>query len=310
MGIESDQLVYDYLSRVGDLAQRQSLTSGERMRLVTRLRTEIEQRRAVEGAETPAAVQRILDGLGTPSEAVAGAAGRPGEPAGKVPAQRTPPGAARPPHLATEEELGTGGSPDWWRVEPGPFTAGDAVHGFVGGIEIPDMLKPPGAPGTPAQVPAQRVQPAQQDPEGAVPGQEDAVEADEPPARGLARLRRRRGPGPGGTVPMSPLLVLVAVLLVTGAVLGNLLVLAAGWALAYVTRRLTQAESKWAVMGVPGLVVAGGVVWLWGRMDGRWGEPIPQGAMAGALSATWPVVVRVAAVASAAFVLWRARRPG
>lgn len=299
--------MYDYLSRVGDLAQRKSLTSGERMRLVSRLRTEIEQRRAVEGAETPAAVQRILDGLGTPSEAVAGAAGRPGETAGKVPAQRTPPGAARPPHLATEEELGSGGSPDWWRVEPGPFTAGDAVHGFVGGIEIPDMLKPPGAPGAPASAPAQ---PAQKGTEDPAPGQEEAVEAEETPARGLARLRRRRGRGAGGTVPMSPLLVLVAVLLVAGAVLGNLLVLVAGWGLAYVTRRLTQTESKWAVMGVPGLVVAGGVVWLWGRMDGRWGEPIPQGAMAGALSSTWPVVVRVAAVASAAFVLWRARRPG
>lgn len=309
MGIESDQLVYDYLSRVGDLAQRQSLTSGERMRLVSRLRTEIEQRRAVEGAETPAAVQRILDGLGSPSEAVAGAASLPGETAGKVPAQRTPPGAARPPHLATEEELGSGGSPDWWRVEPGPFTAGDAVHGFVGGIEIPDMLKPPGAPGAPVPVqPGQTARPAQQEPQDPVPGREEAVEAEEPPARGLARLRRRRGAG--GTVPMSPLLVLVAVLLVAGAVLGNLLVLAAGWGLAYVTRRLTQNESKWAVMGVPGLVVAGGVVWLWGRMDGRWGEPIPQGAMAGALSSTWPVVVRVAAVASAAFVLWRARRPG
>ncbi|MGW1199661.1 hypothetical protein ACWD4B_28050 [Streptomyces sp. NPDC002536] len=311
MGIESDQLVYDYLSRVGDLAQRKSLTSGERMRLVSRLRTEIEQRRAVEGAETPAAVQRILDGLGTPSEAVAGAAGRPGETAGKVPAQRTPPGAARPPHLATEEELGSGASPDWWRVEPGPFTAGDAVHGFVGGIEIPDMLKPPGAPGAPASAPAQPAQKGAEDPvPGRIPGQEEAVEAEETPARGLARLRRRRGRGAGGTVPMSPLLVLVAVLLVAGAVLGNLLVLVAGWGLAYVTRRLTQTESKWAVMGVPGLVVAGGVVWLWGRMDGRWGEPIPQGAMAGALSSTWPVVVRVAAVASAAFVLWRARRPG
>ncbi len=109
---------------------------------------------------------------------------------------------------------------------------------------------------------------------------------------------------------MSPLLLLIAVLLVVGAVLGNWIVLAAGWALAYVTRRLTQTESKWAVMGVPGLAAGGAVVWLWGRMNGRWGDPIPRGEMAGALAETWPVVVKAAAVASAVFVLWRARRPG
>jgi hypothetical protein len=47
---------------------------------------------------------------------------------------------------------------------------------------------------------------------------------------------------------------------------------------------------------------------LWGRVDGRWGEPIPNGGMPDALAATWPVVVRTAAIASALFLLWRARR--
>ncbi|MFF4156168.1 hypothetical protein [Streptomyces sp. NPDC001678] len=323
MGIESDQLVYDYLSRVGDLAQRQSLTSGDRMRLVSRLRAEIERRRAAEGADTPAAVRRILDGLGTPSEAVAGGAtGATGvaPDAGRVPAQRradaeeavpSVPRAPRlggpgsPPHLATEEELGP--SRDWWRVEPGPFTktdpfakgdgggVGDAVHGFTGGIEIPDMLKPP-----PVRQPERpEAEPVTAE-SGTEAGEDDAPGGD----RRFSFWRSKEG------VPMSPLLLLVAVLLVAGAILGNWLVLAAGWALAYATRRLTQTESKWAVMGVPGLAVAGAVVWLWGRTEGRWGDPIPQGAMASALAETWPVVVKVAAVASAAFVLWRARRPG
>ncbi|MFI9204870.1 hypothetical protein [Streptomyces sp. NPDC053048] len=312
MGIESDQLVYDYLSKVGDLAQRQSLTSGERMRLVSRLRAEIERRRAAEAADTPAAVQRILDGLGTPAEAVAGADALLGaaEGAGRVPVQRSDdrpaaarvPGAASPPHLATEEELRPrgGGEPDWWSVEPGPaFTGGDAVHGFTGGIEIPDMLKPPpAAPDTlpeagPREEAGKRTSGAQDE--------EDGGDSDEPR---FSLWRSRAG------VPMSPLLLLVAVLLVVGAVIGNWLVLVAGWALAYVTRRLTQTESKWAVIGVPGLAVAGGVLWLWGRVNGRWGDPIPQGEMAAALSDTWPVVVKAAALASAAFVLWRARKPG
>ncbi|MEV6688923.1 hypothetical protein AB0N28_26865, partial [Streptomyces sp. NPDC051130] len=75
MGIESDQLVYEYLSRVGDLAQRRQLSSGDRMRLVAGLRDEIDRRRAKYEPETPAAVRRILERIGTPEEVLAGAAG-------------------------------------------------------------------------------------------------------------------------------------------------------------------------------------------------------------------------------------------
>ncbi|MYX72041.1 hypothetical protein GT016_05740, partial [Streptomyces sp. SID3915] len=74
MGIESDQLVYDYLSRVGDLAQQQQLPSGARMRLVSTLRGEIDRQRGTQGADTPATVRRILGRLGAPDELVAAAA--------------------------------------------------------------------------------------------------------------------------------------------------------------------------------------------------------------------------------------------
>ncbi|GHF46759.1 membrane protein [Streptomyces mashuensis] len=320
MGIESDQLIYDYLSRVGDIAQRQSLTSGDRMRLVTRLRTEIERRRAAEGADDPAAVRRILDGFGTPAEAVAGAdavlaGGGSGssEAGGRVPAQRRAPadGGALPPHLAPEEELRPpgGGDPEWWRIEPGPLSGGDRVHGFTGGIEVADMLRPP----RPETVVADGAAPPPAT--GAVPaaggtgtpvgkGAREDKDGKEPGAPRFSFWRSRAG------VPMSPLLLLVAALLVAGAVIGNWLVLLAGWGLAYITRRLTERESQWAVMGVPGLTALAGITWLWGRTEGRWGDPIPQGGLGAALSETWPVVVRAAAVASAAFVLWRARRPG
>lgn len=74
MGIESDQLVYDYLSRVGDMAQQQQLSSGTRMRLVSALRGEIDRQRVKQAADTPAAVRRIIGKLGTPDELVAAAA--------------------------------------------------------------------------------------------------------------------------------------------------------------------------------------------------------------------------------------------
>ncbi|MCZ1008036.1 hypothetical protein O1L68_16290 [Streptomyces lydicus] len=78
--------------------------------------------------------------------------------------------------------------------------------------------------------------------------------------------------------------------------------------LAYVSRRLSRAEARFAALGVPGTVVGGLVVWLWGRFDGRWGEPIAQGRLRQEMVDGLPGVVRVAAVASALFLVWRMRR--
>ncbi|MFE3741743.1 hypothetical protein ACFXPP_25715, partial [Streptomyces sp. NPDC059134] len=78
MGIESDQLVYDYLSRVGDAAQQQHLPSGDRMRLVSTLRNEIDKQRGKFGTDSPAAVRRILGRLGEPHALVREAARRDG----------------------------------------------------------------------------------------------------------------------------------------------------------------------------------------------------------------------------------------
>ncbi|MEU6660494.1 hypothetical protein [Streptomyces sp. NPDC046821] len=327
MGIESDQLVFDYLSRVGDLAQQRQLPSGARMRLVSELRNEIEARRASANGDSPATVRRILDRLGTPDAVVSGASGGPAEPEEPrvaVPVQRTkeprsrglrrivpgpredtapatepePWGAAdapSPPHLAGTAELGTPGSePDWWRVDGSPFGvgAGDDVPGFVGGVEIPEILKPPvkDAP-----------KPAAEE-EDEEPSEDEAAEEAEP------KSRRRRLP----SLPLSgwsnPLLLLAAALLVAGAIMGNWFALGLGWIIAYGSRRLSEAESKWAVLWLPALAVTSGLVWLWGRNTGRWGEPITAHQMSGAISETWPWVVRGAAVASAAFVVWRSQR--
>uniref|UniRef100_UPI000A7F9C8A HAAS signaling domain-containing protein n=1 Tax=Streptomyces atriruber TaxID=545121 RepID=UPI000A7F9C8A len=75
MGIESDQLVFDYLSRVGDLAQQRQLPSGDRMRLVSELRNRIDRGRDKAVGDNPAAVRRILARLGTPEEVVEAAGG-------------------------------------------------------------------------------------------------------------------------------------------------------------------------------------------------------------------------------------------
>ncbi|MET8407534.1 hypothetical protein ABZV34_05380 [Streptomyces sp. NPDC005195] len=361
MGIESDQLVFDYLSRVGDLAQQRQLPSATRMRLVSELRNEIDRRRSKAPVDNPAAVRRILSRLGTPDEIVTsarqGASGPGADTRAAVPTQRAGEPEARPKglrrvvprprrtsdedgpedatgdhlpfHHAGSYEPGDASAPaDWWQVEGDPVELGDGVPGFVGGVEIPGLLGPPlrprkAGPGTDA------------DPvvEGDAGSGEEADPAPEPATswrRWRARakpVRAASGPRTGKAVPVTedegrtprvrfprprtwsnPLLLLAAVLLVAGAALGNWFALGLGWLIAYASRRLSPRESKWAVLGMPGLVAVAGVVWLWGRTDGRWGEPIAEGHMNEALADTWPWVVRGAAVASALYLVWRSQR--
>ncbi|MGW1006222.1 hypothetical protein [Streptomyces sp. NPDC002520] len=356
MGIESDQVVYEYLSRVGDIAQQRQLPSATRMRLVSELRNEIDRHRAKATVDSPAAVRRILDRLGSPDEVVEAAGGSAGgtgatrvpqPPSAAVPAQPVPrerepkaarksgsmsaaesdseadlgekrkglrrvvprprpaepappapAGGASPPHLAPAHELGDSVTePDWWRVENSPFgsAGGDHVPGFVGGVEIPDLLK---RPPTEEEKAAEKEKEAEPEPGAAKRA------APDPAAPRRARLLLPR-PAAGWT---NPLLLLAAAALVVGAVLGNWFALILGWLIAYGSRRLSPAESKWAVMVIPGLSVASGFLWLWGRDSGRWGAPIAQGHMSDALAETWPWVVRGAAVASALFLLWRSQR--
>ncbi|MEU6482506.1 hypothetical protein [Streptomyces sp. NPDC046887] len=361
MGIESDQLVLDYLSRVGDLAQQRQLDSGTRMRLVSSLRGEIDSRRARN--DTPAAVRSILGSLGTPEKVVAAAStgappperfaswARPADPpdhghpeaeAAKaaepgtpdVPEQRGPRmpklrwrKSARPEEPAVAEEPadlwgpypagpGDGEVPDWWRVERGPFDGdgfgggrfgGDGlvpgVPGFRGGVEIPAMLRPP---------------PPEPDPEdgeegegeGKTPVVEVAAAGDGEAVVAVPFWRRRLGPAGVPAQGGSPVLLIAAVLLVAGVVMGSWIVLAAGWGLAYVSRRLSRTEAKFAVLGLPGAVAVATAVWLWGRAQGRWGDPLPTGetAMREALADTWPWSLRAAALVSALYLVWRARR--
>jgi hypothetical protein len=347
VGIESDQVVYEYLSRVGDVAQQRQLPSSTRMRLVSELRNEIDRRRAKVTVDSPAAVRRIIAKLGSPDEVVTAAGGTAGSapPVVAMPVQRdreteeterprglrkaiprprpdTPPRPApagretsQGPHLAGLDELGdTAAQPDWWRVDSSPFGVGDSVPGFVGGVEIPELLKPPPpkeekkpepAPAVeqPAPVPVVKARTAWWRPRTVTGPAEPVVEAV--PAR-RRRFLRAAGSGAGGW--SNPLLLLAAALLVAGAVLGNLVVLGVGWLIAWASRRLTDAETKWAVVFLPSLSLTAGLVWLWGRNEGRWGEPIAQGHMNDAVAETWPWVVRGAAVASALFLVWRSQR--
>ena len=176
MGVQSDQLVYDYLSRVGDLAQATTLTAAERARLVTTLRQTIDNRRGRESGSSlraeRAAMEKILAGLGSPAEVVRdavhnGVPERPTRAGGRAEARPLPSGPSVPAGPAVPSvpeqpgapriETGSGSGPDdWWRLSgerppvPGdgfrdriadalgsvPGTGPGAVPGSAGG-ELP-----------------------------------------------------------------------------------------------------------------------------------------------------------------------------
>ncbi|MFF4606860.1 hypothetical protein ACFY12_29530 [Streptomyces sp. NPDC001339] len=384
MGIESDQLVFDYLSRVGDLAQQQGLPAATRMRLVTRLRAEIDERKP----DSVSGVKRMLARLGAPEAVVAEAGGaalpeepsgggatiragissRAGQPskagqpsrAGDLSSRRTSPrdklaglawrsgltvgkalwhgnnaaaspaspatpassaspatpasSSGLPPHLAGADELGDGDdAPDWWRTGPTPLGPGETVPGFVGGIEIPEIWE---RPDDENEGEGEGAGKAEGKGKSKGKAEEDAGAAAEDDTGDIGLGEEEEEPGSwedsGGPMPLrawlSPVPTLAAVLLVAGAVLGSWWAMAGGWALAYVSRRLTRTEAKFAALGVPGIFAGGLLVWLWGRVDRRWGEPVAEGRLGQELLDGLPVVARVAALASALFLLWRMRR--
>ncbi|WP_327290633.1 hypothetical protein [Streptomyces sp. NBC_01198] len=319
MGVESDRLVFDYLSRVGDLAQT-ALPAAQRMQLVAQLRNDIDRERR--GADSAAAVRQILGRIGSPDDVVEAAATTPGSRREAAPpVEEPPPGSYGPYAKARGPQVPKPGRPDdgdqgrgrddngreWWqgdgrggRPRPGDELAG--LPGMTGGVFIPfddEELTPEGLSGKPG-APA-----APEDADAA-----DDAETGEPATAPRRRRLLRRGPRPEG-VPRnwgSPVLLLAAALLVVGAAIGSLIPLGLGWLVAYLSRRLSRPQAKFAVLVIPGAFAAGMVVWIWGRDVGKWGTPIAQGQMGPAFQDAYPPVVRLAAVGTALYLLWRNRR--
>lgn len=191
MGIESEKLVYDYLSRVGDLAQQQGLSSGERMRLVSGLRADIDHRRTTGGADSPAGVKRILSKLGSPADVVAAAGGRSPDPDSGTGAEPGPAGggavggagssgpvggagngtggggsprgaagaarAARDRLAGLAKSSGLTGKVPTPREEDAPGVPGAGRNGGGSGDGLPSLIKP--RPSTPATPPSNAASP-------------------------------------------------------------------------------------------------------------------------------------------------------
>lgn len=333
MSIEGEQLVFDYLSKVGDLARGTSMSVAERTALVGRVRAEIGERRAAAGgAESRAQIRRILGTVGRPEDVVAAAAEASGG-GMAVPAPRPAADAAgtgAPRARATAERPAVADDP---RAPGAPGGAGDLdeldkldelddrywpdgqIGGFVGGIDA-ELLRPP----------REDEDHEARDAEDTAAGARDEDEGDEgdtaggaagdtargtpakPAARRSRRWRKRVRRALGTRRAGGPVELLAVVLLTAGALLASLYALVLGWLLSYWSPRLSRRQAQWATFGAPGVLVGGYVVWLVGRTNGYWGARLAEGGAEEAIGDNWAWLLRGAALASAALLFALARR--
>ncbi len=144
MGIESEQVVYDYLSRVGDLAQATSLTAAERARLVSELRETIDTRRGGTAVSSTSgssrgetsAVRKILSGIGSPDEVVRRAVhnGVPRASEGRSERGRSERGADAGPSVPSRGVPGQGGPPPGERTGRGTGPGRGPAGWWSGGL--------------------------------------------------------------------------------------------------------------------------------------------------------------------------------
>jgi hypothetical protein len=330
MGSEGDQLVYDYLSQVGDLAQR-ALPPGERVELVARLRGDIDAQCA---NRSPAAVRKALARFGSPEQVVQAAGpdhdsdhepssdpahaadssddARPSGTAdatfddpvlGTVVDPMGRPGELGDEHLTAEEPaISDADLPDWWRVEQARRRRR---------LEDSDEEEDAGKRGEPAA----SDKPGKSDAEksaksakAAKPGKPGAEAA--PESSGAAGSTASSGGVAAARMLVThPREVLAVAVLLAGAVIPYWPLLLAGWALVWFGRRLGPGERVCASVLIPGLVVAAGVGWLWARATGRAGDPIRSKHMLDAVGELIPTLGWAGAIATTFFLLWRISRP-
>jgi hypothetical protein len=328
VGYESDKLVYDYLGRVGDLAQAASMSAAERVRLVARVRAEIDSGRSQLSKETPATVRRLLKRVGSAEDVVraaerggpeagAAAAALPGGPHPEVPVGVAPPVADTAsegdPAPSAGASVRTG---DWWRL-PDESTAA-----VPDGPRVPAMRGPAEADfgvwdriELDFDLEEEEEEDEEEEEEGEAGADEDAEEegadgeadgepAEEEPAEPRRRLLRfRRGPS-RASGPLLVLEALAALLLAAGAVLGLWYLAVLGWFAAYGSVRLGQTMRKFVAIGVPVVTVLGGFAWLWARSTGHWGTALTHPQFVADFRGMWPVLLRVGAGASSALLAW------
>jgi hypothetical protein len=291
VSIQGDQVVYDYLSRVGDIAHGK-LSPARRATLVAELRAKIESERTQVGAEEPDQVRLLLQRLGEPEAVVAEEVRRspehvvrrperpPARPLPAAPPAQTDPTAKVPvPPPAGAGKRGPGGdSPPWWRA-----------------AEEEAVATPPATENPPRDRIVVSVSPAAREEAG---GQADSDEAGSPLTalkRTVAGGRRRE--------------FLAIALLFLGGLIPSLILLLLGYVVVLTSKVWAQADKRFAALGIPLITAITLGVMLWLRVSGRVGGTRPGGGDAGELARQYlSTLPRVVGLVAAVYLAWRLSR--
>ncbi|WP_059008283.1 hypothetical protein [Streptomyces specialis] len=208
-----------------------------------------------------------------------------------------------------------------WFGRPEGFWPDGQIGAFRGGIDNPDLFRPPvkDGPGTGDEQPGDGAAEGAEGTEGTEGAEHDGGDASGPAARRGAALAPvvEKGPSRGRRLARAalsgrrvggPVELIGVALLLAGTVVGSVGLLLLGWAAAYWSPRLSRRQAQWATFGMPALVAGAYTLWLLGRAGGYWGAELAEGDAQEAFADHFPWLLRAAAVASAAFLFHRARR--
>jgi hypothetical protein len=326
MSIEGDQVVYDYLSRVGDFAHGK-LTPARRATLVAELRQRIEAERADTGADGPDEVRLLLQRVGDPDAVVAEELRRSPEHAVRR-AERRPPALPGSPAASTEAttvlpSLTSPGPPTearrreempWWRAteEPEAQTSTGPPTPRTPGPDVGPATGPATGPvAEPGPEPVARpvARPAPPGPAGGGSGiRVVPVDGDGTVDRAADEARRPLA-GMTGVLGKGNKRELLAILVIlAGGLWPSLILVIIGFVIAVSSRVWPQGDKRFATLGVPVITAVTLAVMLWLRMSGRIGtEPRHHGIDDLAKSYV-TTLTRVIGLVSAVYLAWRLTR--
>lgn len=334
MSVQAEQLVYDFLSRVGDAAHG-VLSPTARLRFVSELRSRIDAERARTVNESVADVRSLLSRLGDPELLVRAEASRGGAPvpsqapSGEAvrplsgPAIPAPPVAAvpvpeptrldQPPTRPGPAEARPASVPrataveDIFDVPAVPVDDEPALPGVedtlpgAGGASIPpitDQAAPPGL----LQVP--------NDPDAwPEPTSEVIVPAVTSPRRWS--LPAAFGRLDAGFIAAHKREALATVVLFAGGVVSSIVLVVIGYAIALTSYTWSAKDKRFALIGLPALTLLVFVIGVWLEATGRWGgAPLAGSRLSGLLRDLVAVFPRVIGLLAALFFGWRLARIG
>jgi hypothetical protein len=306
MSVQVDQLLYKYLSDIGDLAQG-VLSQSRRSQLVSSLRSRIEQERDRQGITSAAAMRALLDNqFGPPAMVVAAESHRDPEYQQRLTERLTAPVESFTATTDTrlDPTVPTDGTPrPQIPLDADPFAGLAAIGGEVATAMSAEPALATGDATTTATLPPVR-DVFQTVPGGGMVSSQESPWRQQPPTQLAGRLIRSR---PREAIAMG--LLVVGLVFGSWLPLGPWIPLIVGYLVALTSYVFTPSEKRFALIGVPigTLVIVSFGFWL--HDTGAWGGTrVSHADVVGQGGTFLGTVPRIISVVALLYFGWRLAR--